>query len=216
MKTTPLMLGAAIALAAAAGAHAQESPWTLRLGAAHVGFSPDVKVSVEGTPVPGANATATDNTTLGFELSYDVTPRWTARLLGGVPPTTTLSGTGTIANAGALGKVKYGPLVASMTFNLLESGPVRPYVGAGLNYTIVFKSEDAFITNLDVPSRFGGVVQAGVEIPLDKEWSISLDARKIYLKTKADGTLPAMGGARAHADITLNPLVVFASIGKRF
>ena len=93
---------------------------------------------------------------------------------------------------------------------------LRPYVGAGLNYTIVFKSEDGFISNLDARSAFGSVLQLGVDMPLDSTWTLSADARKIFLKTKADGVLPAMGGAAAHADVRLDPLVVFVSIGRKF
>ncbi|EWS65875.1 Outer membrane protein W precursor [Hydrogenophaga sp. T4] len=206
----------AAGLLAATGAVAQTSPWTVRLGAAHVGFSAQADVLVNGTLVPGADARASSNTTLGLEVSYDFTPRWTGRLLVGVPPTTTLTGTGTLAGTGTLGKVQYGPAVLSMTYNLLTSGPIRPYVGAGVNYTIVFKSKDGFISNLDVKNAFGAVAQVGVEIPLEDDWSISLDARKIFLKTKASGSLLAMGGAAANANVRLNPLVVFASVNKRF
>ena len=192
------------------------SPWTVRLGPAHVGFSTEADVRVNGELVPGGGAEASGNTTLGFELSYALTDRWTARLLAGIPPTTTLSGTGALASAGTLGKVNYGPAAATLTYHLLNEGMLRPYVGAGLNYTIVFKSEDGFISNLDARSAFGSVLQLGVDMPLDSTWTLSADARKIFLKTKADGVLPAMGGAAAHADVRLDPLVVFVSIGRKF
>jgi len=38
----------------------------------------------------------------------------------------------------------------------------------------------------------------------------------ILVTIKADGVLPALGGATAHADVRLDPLVVFASVGRRF
>lgn len=212
VTVSALLLG----LLPACGVQAQTSPWTLRLGAAHVGFSTKADVTVNGGPVPGGDASASSNTTLGFEFSYDLTPQWTARFLAGVPPTTTLTGTGALASAGTLGKVTYGPAAATVTFNLLTDGPVRPYVGAGLNYTIVFKSEDGFISDLKARSAFGTVLEVGAEMPLDAGWSLTLDARKIFVKTKADGTLPAMGGAAAHADVRLDPLVVFLGVGRRF
>lgn len=207
-----MMLGAC----AVAGAQAQTSPWTVWLGVAHVGFSTKADVSANGVPVPGADASASSNETAGVEVSYDLSPRWKARFLAGIPPTTTLTGRGTLAGTGELGKVSYGPAVLSATFDLLEAGPIRPYVGAGVNYTIVFRSRDGFISNLDVRSAFGSVAEIGVEWNVDRDWSLSLDARKIFLKTKVDGLLPAMGGAAAHADVRLDPLVVFASIGRRF
>lgn len=213
-STTPWLLLAGLALAGSAQAEA--SPWTLRLGPAHVRFSTDAEVYVNGARVSGANAEASSNTTLGFELAYAFDPRWTARVLGGIPPTTTLTGTGALAGTGTLGKVTYGPLAATVTWNLLTDGPVRPYLGAGLNYTVVFRSRDGFIADLDVKSAFGSVLQAGVDMPLNERWTLSLDARKIFLKTQADGVLPAMGGASAHADVRLDPLVIFLSVGTKF
>lgn len=215
-STIALRVACTCGLLAAGAVQAEPSPWIVRLGPAHVGFSTRADVSVAGNPVPGGSASASSNTTLGLEIAHALSSRWTARLLLGVPPQTTLSGTGTLAGAGALGRVTYAPAVLSMTFNLLDAGQVRPYLGAGLNYTMVFKSKDAFITQLDVKNAFAPVAQAGVEFALSPDWTLSIDARKIYLKTKADGILPAMGNAPAHADVRLNPLVVFASVGMRF
>jgi outer membrane protein len=212
------IIGTALAAGALActSAVAQDSPWSISLGAAHVGFSTKADVKVNGVLVPGADAKASSNTTLGLEVACDLTPDLKARFLIGVPPTTRLTGTGALAGTGTLGKVQYGPAVLSLTYALGHLGPVRPYVGGGANYTIVFNNKDGFIANLDAKSAFGAVVEAGFDVPLEGGWSIGLDARKIFLKTSASGTLPAMGGAAAHADIRLDPLVLFASVGKRF
>lgn len=210
---------AAGSLLLATQAHADDaaaSPWTIRMGPAHVGFSTRADVRVGGSLVPGGDASASSSTTLGFELSYDLSDRWTARLLAGIPPTTTLSGAGTLSSAGQLGKVTYAPAVASLTYKLLNTGPVQPYVGAGINYTIVTRDRDGFINHLKAHSAWGAVLQLGVEMPITPLWSVSLDARKIFLKTKATGDLPAMGGAPVAADVRLNPLVVFLSVGRRF
>lgn len=217
MKLAALLtVSLAAAIPGLARADASPSPWTVKLGPAQVNFSAKADVQVNGATVPGANASASNNTTLGMELSYDISPSWTGHFLIGVPPTTTLKGTGALDGTGTLGKAQYGPAVLSATYKLLNTGPVQPYVGAGLNYTIVFKSEDGFISHLNAKSAFGSVLELGAEVPLDNGWSLSLDARKIFLKTTASGSLPAMGGAAAHADLTLDPLVIMLSVGKRF
>lgn len=217
MKHRPIMTALfACGVLACASASAQNSPWSVRLGAAHVGFNTQADVFLGGTAVPGANAEASNNTTLGLEIGYSFSPEWTGRFLLGVPPTTTLTGTGTLAGTGTLGKATYGPAVLSMTYGVGQWGSIKPYVGAGVAYNIVFKSTDGFISNLDIKNSFGTVLQVGFEVPLDDGWSIGLDARKIFLKAKATGTVPAFGGAPASANIRLNPLVIFASVGKRF
>lgn len=217
MKKTLISLAAGtLCLTVGQANAAGTSPWTVRLGPAHVAFSTKADVQVGGSLVPGGDASASSNTTLGIEVAYDISDRLTARFLAGIPPETTLSGKGALASAGQLGKVTYAPAVLSLTWKLVEDGPVRPYVGAGINYTIVTRNRDAFITDLDTRSAWGSVLQLGVELPIDPTWSVSLDARKIFLKTKATGTLPAFGGASTRADVRLNPLVVFLSVGRRF
>jgi outer membrane protein len=134
----------------------------------------------------------------------------------GLPPTTTLTGKSTLAVGGELGKATYGPAVLSLTYGVGQWGSIKPYVGAGIVYNIVFKTKDRFITDFDAKNTFGTALQVGFEVPLEGGWSIGLDARKIFLKTKASGTVPAFGGAPVNADIKLNPLVIFASVGKRF
>lgn len=217
MKHTPIMTALfACGVLACTAASAQSSPWSVRLGAAHVGFNTQADVFLGGAAVPGANAEAKNNTAAVLEIGYSLSPEWTGRLLLGIPPTTTLTGTGALAGAGTLGRVTYGPAVLSLTYGLGQWGPIKPYVGAGINYTIVLKSEDGFISNLDVKNAFAPVLQVGFEVPLEGGWSIGLDARKIYLKTKATGTVPAFGGAPAKADIRLNPLLISVLVGKRF
>lgn len=195
---------------------AEEPPWSLRLGVAHLAFDTDAAISVGGAPLPGANAEVKNNTTLVLEVGFRLSPAWTARLLLGVPPTTTLTGSGTITGTGTLGRAKYGPLALTATYGFDALGPVRPYLGAGVVYNIVFESQDGFISNLDVKNSFGSVLQAGLELPLDGGWSVALDVKKIFLKAKATGTVAAFGGAPASATLTLNPLVTSLTIGKTF
>ena len=167
MKHPPIMTALlACGVFACSAASAQNSPWSVRLGAAHVGFNTQADVFLGGVAVPGANAEASNNTTLGLEIGYSLSPEWTGRLLLGVPPTTTLTGTGALAGTGTLGRVTYAPAVLSLTYGLGQWGPIKPYVGAGINYTIVFKSEDGFISNLDVKNAFAPVLQLGFPPPM--------------------------------------------------
>ncbi len=192
------------------------SPWRIYAGPAHIGFSTSAEVRAGGQLVPGASATADSNNSLGFGAIYDFHPGWSAELALGLPPTTALKGTGSLAGAGTLGKVKYGPAVLSVRRQLWDGGPVRPYIGAGINYTLVLESRDGFVSDLHVKNGIGPVLQAGVEVPLDARWSFFVDAKKIWLKTTATGTLPALGGAPAHAKVRLDPLVVTAGVSYRF
>ena len=188
-------------------------PWWVHVGPVHAKFHTTADVSLGGAIVPGAGANASSNTTLGLEVGYDLTPNLAARVTVGVPPTTRVTGTGPLAGAGELGRLKYGPAVASLTFSFDGMGVVRPYLGAGINYTIVLASKDGAITNLDAKNAFGSVLQAGVDVPLNKRWGIFLDVKKIFLKTTATGTV---GPAPASASVRLDPTLVHAGLSYSF
>lgn len=219
---SPGLAAAALALwCTATAALAQASPWSLRAGPVAVKFNARSAVEVAGSAAPGADITVKDNTTLGLELGYAWSPELTARLAVGAPPTTTLSAGGTLAGyvpplSGTLGRVKYGPAVLSLTHAFGTAGGIRPYVGAGLNYTFVLSSRDADVAGLTLKDAIGTALQAGVDVPIDGRWSVFVDARQVFVKVKATGTLPALGGPAATANVRLNPLLLNAGVGYRF
>ncbi|GGB79557.1 hypothetical protein GCM10011352_01500 [Marinobacterium zhoushanense] len=197
-------------------AQAEDSPWSVFVGPAHIRFSTDAKAYANGTIISGGNGEASSNNGLSFGANYQIDPYWTARLTLGLPPTTTLRGTGTLASAGVLGKVTYGPAVLSVTRYLGGPAAIRPYLGVGVNYTLVTDTEDGAIADFKADSTYGAVLQGGIEGRVYKDFSLFLDVKKIYAKTTASGDLPAVGGAKASADITLDPLIISLGISKRF
>lgn len=196
-------------------AHAQEKNMILRVGPAFVGFDTDTALSVGGGPVPGANARAKNNVALGLELVYLLNDAWGVSMTVGTPPTTTLVGNGGPVDGLVLGKVTYGPAVLAVNYRF-GSGMVRPYLGAGVNYTAVLSDKDGAVANLKVKSAWGTVLQAGVEIPLTQDMGFFFDVKKIFLKTTATGTVPAFGGAPASARIRLDPTLVHVGVSWRF
>jgi outer membrane protein len=126
-----------------------------------------------------------------------------------------LTGKGGPVDGLQLGRVKYGPAVLSAHYHF-NVGSLKPYVEAGINYTTVLNSKDGAVAELDVKNARGGVLQAGVDMPVSDDWGLFLDVKKIYLKTSARGTVPAFGGPPAQARIRLVPLLIHAGIGWRF
>ena len=210
-------LAAACALLGAAGlAQADDSRWWAHVGAARVDFREDVTLAVGGGVVPGASAKLSDETTLAVEVGYQFTPAWSASVLVGVPPTTKVTATGTAAPLGQLGEVRYGPLVFAGQYRFGDSGSVRPYVGAGAVYFMVLESKDGSMQRFDADSKWGSVLQAGVEVPLGERYGLFFDAKKMYLKTHATAVVPAFGGAPARAEVTRDPRVLHAGLNWRF
>ncbi|HSV70998.1 MAG TPA: OmpW family outer membrane protein [Methylibium sp.] len=218
MKKFPIamaFIAAGVLTSQAAFAQSSAKNWWLHTGPVLVKFNTDTKLIVGGAPLDGTNARAKDNPTLGLEIGYEVAPSTIVSLLVGVPPTTTLTAKGAPIDGVELGKAKYAPAVLSAHYHF-DAGAVKPYIGAGVNYTIVLDSRDGAVANLDVKSAWGAVIQAGVDIPLHNDWFLFADLKKIYLKTTANGTVPAFGNPPAQAKVRLDPLLINVGVGWRF
>ena len=94
----------------------------------------------------------------------------------------------------------------------------RPYVGAGINYTL-FYSVDAGNTIKDVfyDNAFGFAFQGGLDYDLNDTWFLNIDAKYILLNT--DVTVDASNlaaGLSIPAKVDINPLLLGFGIGMRF
>lgn len=211
-----LAIAASLALASTA-ALAQSTPWWVHVGPAavnlHVSTSPEAP---RGTPIPGGGLSATNSNILAFELGYEVAPDWNARLTAGIPPTTELSGIGTLAPLGKAGEIKYGPAVMSVTRALGHYGPVTPYAGAGVSYLKIFSTVDSALAHFAVGDSWGKVLQLGTDVALGPQFGLFLDVKKIYQSADVTGTVPAFGGAPAYARVKIDPLVVQLGVSYRF
>ncbi len=194
---------------------AQESPWFVRAGVASIQYQSDADITVGGGPVAGSALNLTDSTTLALEFGYWLTPSVALRATVGIPPSTKVEGRGTVAGLGKLGEITYAPAMFTGTYSF-DLGTIKPYLGGGIAYIHVLESKDGAVAGLNVESRFGSVLQAGVDIPIDKSWGLFLDLRKLYWETKATGTAPAYGGASVQATLKPDPFVVMAGVSKRF
>lgn len=214
-------LSLVLGLALAGQAAAQDSRWTLRGGPVGVYWDVSTLAKVAGTTVPGAQIDMEKNYSLGVDLGYDLDEHWAARFLFGIPPKVRLKTAGSL-NAlvpplsGKLGEVRYGPAVLSAIYKFNPRGRVVPYIGAGVTYVRVFSSRDGDVRDFDVDHAWGGALQAGFSVPLDERWSFFFDLRKLFVGTKARGTLPALGNPPAAVSIDLDPLVVHTGFEYRF
>lgn len=201
------------------------SRWTVRAGAVAVRFDPNSSVELPvGSSVPGASVGVKNNTGVGAEMVYDLAPNWRGHFAFGTPPVTSMRAEGSLAAyvrpngplTGVLGKARYAPLMLTASYKLGNFGGVVPYVGAGINYTWVMKATDGDLSDFSVKSAWGPVIQAGVDIPIDKRWGIFLDARKVFVKTTGTGRIAALGSLPGRTDVKLNPLIVVAGVSYRF
>jgi len=103
------------------------------------------------------------------------------------------------------------PPVVTVQYHFNPKGRVSPYVGAGINAMIFYGGEDKNAFDVDLDNGFGYALQAGVDIAVKGDWSINLDAKKVFFKTDAD-----INNGALKSNVTLDPWVISAGVTRRF
>ena len=214
-----LLMGALVLAGFAQPAHAEAGDVLVRLRGIMVAPNedsgsvlpafPGEEVSVDNNVMPEVDVTymATDH--IGFELIAATTKH-------------TASGvSGTTGDVGKLASAWVLPPTLTLQYHPVANAPVRPYVGAGVNYTL-FYSENASdglvaavgTTDVELDDSFGWALQAGVDIDLTERMFLNFDVKYIDIDTTA--TLRTTAAGTQAVDIDLDPLVVGVGVGTRF
>ena len=108
-----------------------------------------------------------------------------------------------------LGTVDHLPPTLTAKYYFLTRA-VRPYLGAGLNFTY-FTDDNLLNGALDVKrSSFGPALQAGMDIYTGPNWSISVDVKKVWIETDV-----SMSGVKL-TTVNVDPLIYGIGVGYRF
>ena len=169
---------------------------------------PGEKVRVNDSFMPEVDVTymATDN--IGFELIASTTKH---RASGR---------TGTTGSIGRLASTWVLPPTLTAQYHFAPEAKVRPYVGAGLNYTVFWneKASDGLEaavgdTRVHMKDSFGWAAQAGVDVDISPRMFVNLDVKYIDIDTTARLRTTAIGTQRVK--LHLDPLVFGVGIGMR-
>lgn len=201
-KILPLMIAAALA-SPVAMAH-QAGDILVRGGLAFV--SPQTS----SDDVLGTGELEIDsNMQLGLTLSYLITDNWGVELLAATPFSHSVS----TAGLGEVAKVKHLPptLMAQYYFGDTKS-KVRPYIGAGVNYTTFFDEEGRGAlagTDVSVDSSWGMAGQVGLDMAINDRWFVNASAWIMDIDTDVH---TAVGTIKTSID----PMAFMFGVGYRF
>ena len=184
-----LMSGAAMAQ------QAEEGPWLVRARAVHLDSA-----NKDST---GLNLSINDKWIPEVDISYFFTKNVAAELILTVPQKHTLRAGGT-----AIGSLMHLPPTLLLQYHFNTSG-IKPYVGAGLNYTRFSSVNLPAGVSIDRNS-FGPALQVGVDIPLAKNLYLNFDVKKVFIKTDVSA-----GGAKL-GTFKVDPVLVGVGLGWRF
>jgi outer membrane protein len=138
-----------------------------------------------------------------------------------IAATTKHSISGTTGTTGAIGKLASTwvlPPTLTLQYHFAPEAKARPYVGAGVNWTLFYKEKasnglEAAVgqTNVNLSSSFGWAAQAGIDIDLNEKMFLNLDVKYIDLDTNARLRTTAAGIQRVGVDI--NSFVFGVGVG---
>lgn len=171
----------------------------VKLGLTNLSLADKIDLTVGGAPFPGAGLSTFEHQTVSAQFAYFLTDSIAFNATLGFPPTISIYGAGSIGALPMLGKATYGPTAFTLQYHPVTSGRVRPYVGVGGSYMIVFDTEDGAFADLEVENDFGFAFEAGVDFPVNDRIGLFLDAKKALLRPRATGTFmgaPVVGQTR--------------------
>ncbi len=233
MKKTLLAVALAAAVFAPVAAQAEAGDWVVRARAVNVAPNEDSKlgktVNQNVAPVmsPGAELAVSDKVIPELDISYYFTKNIAAELILAVGTRHNVSiqkEAGAVVPNQDLGSVNLLPPTLTAQWHFNPDQMIDPYVGAGINYTIMLDRNlkvnrgPLAGSKIKIDSdSWGPALQAGVDINLKDGWLINADVKYVWLDTDVKLKNPLAGNAWTKIDsLDINPWVVGIGIGKKF
>lgn len=181
-----------------------KSPWLVRLRLIDVVPEESSSMSI------GGEAEVSSTIVPELDITYFWTDNFATELILATSPHDV------VAVGTAIGDVDLGDawvlpptLLAQYHFN--PEGKFRPYIGAGINYTIFHSEDYDTVDDISYDNGFGYAFQVGADIGINDNWAFNLDVKKLFLNTDV-----SINGGSVTADVDLDPWVFGAGFAYRF
>ncbi len=213
-----LLLSAALAAALATPANADQGDWLVRLRGIYV--APQDESGPVLPAVPTGTVTVDDAIVPELDFTYFFTNNIAAELILATSPHD-VAGADALVGLGEIADSMVLPPTLTFQYHFAPDAKVRPYVGAGVNWTI-FYSEDSKAsldtalggpTDVSMDDSFGWAVQAGVDFDITERVFLNVDVKYVDIDTTA--TLDT-GGVINTVDVKIDPIIVGVGLGMRF
>lgn len=197
--------------------HAQDEPisndynkWQARLRL--ISVIPNESASIQGI---GGDVDISTAVVPELDFTYFFTKNWAAELILATA-NHDVKAVNTSAGNIDLGDVWLLPPTLTVQYHFYAD-KFKPYVGAGVNYTIFYSADEGNVAdNIDYDNGFGFAFQGGVDFSLSEKWFLNLDAKYLLLSTDATVDATTALGATVKADVDINPLILGFGIGMKF
>lgn len=202
-RALPLVVAAALAIAAIQPARAQEAgPWVIHFGASVV------EPKAHNGTLAGMQADIDSDTQPTASLEYFLTPNWSLEALAALPFRHAVRLDGVEA-----ARTKYLPPVVGVQYHFAPTRTVSPFAGVGLNYTRFFDTRGRGPlagANIRIDDTWNPTLHAGIDVRVSPRWLLTADVRWLHLEP----TVRVNGVKVGTADP--DPLIFGISAGYRF
>lgn len=187
--------------------------WQVRLRGVGVVPTESAKIGVIGGDVNISNALIPE-----LDFTYFFTEHIAAELILGTAKHD-VKAVGTAAGNVDLGSVWLLPptLTAQYHFYATNDKVLKPYIGAGVNYTIFYNVKSGAVADVKYDNALGYAAQVGFDLMLNDKFFINVDAKRLFLNT--DVTVDASNlapGLSIPADVDIDPWLFGMGIGMKF
>jgi outer membrane protein len=201
-KKTISKLALGLLAALSFNAIAQESPWMVRVRATNLNWD-----NGQTSTVQALDVNAKDKTIPEFDISYFFNKNIAAELVLTYPQKVDLR-----AGSTKIAEVKALPPTLLLQYHFTDFGPLKPYVGAGVNYTRFssYKDLNSGLNTSADKSSVGLAAQVGADYMLTKNWGINLDVKYIKIKTEVYSAGTHVG------NLDLSPIATSVGVTYKF
>lgn len=215
MKKTTLTLAAAAVAATylAPAAAAEPNPWLVRARALYM------KTADRSEAIPSLGVAANDITVNNkwfpeVDISYFFTRNVAAELVLTYPQKHDVTVERSVLGGPVkIGTFKHLPPTLSLQYHFNPDGDVRPYVGAGVNFTWILSDKLAIpgVGELSLDSTsVGAAYGAGLDFRIARNTVLNFDVKKVSI-----GSDVKLGGTKV-SSVKVDPLLWSVGLGWRF
>lgn len=195
--------------------------WQVRLRA--VGVAPDecASIGIIGGDVAISNALIPE-----LDFTYFFTENFAAELILGTAKHDVNTVGSDISAVGGptsfnvdLGSVMLLPptLTAQYHFFPLGEKNFKPYVGAGVNYTLFYNVKSGDVADVTYDNALGYAAQLGFDLMLDETFFINVDVKRLFLSTDVSVDASNLApGLIIPAEVDINPWLIGVGVGMKF
>lgn len=185
--------------------------WQVRLRAVGVAPEESATIGIIGGDVAISNALIPE-----LDFTYFFTENFAAELILGTAKHD-VQAINTAAGDVNLGSVWLLPptLTAQYHFYTSDKKVFKPYIGAGVNYTLFYNVKSGDVADVTYDNALGYAAQLGFDLMVDDTFFINVDVKRLFLSTDVSVDASNLApGLIIPAEVDINPWLV--GVGMKF